>query len=75
MLLDRALRRGAVWSEVKEEGRNDPTLSALALNRPGGHERNTAHRRSALAQTDACRLRTTATGRDRTFAGSPANVR
>ena len=46
-----ALRWAAVWSEVKEEGRIDLIRSERIVNRPGGHERNTAARRSAHALT------------------------
>jgi hypothetical protein len=44
-----ALGRGAVWSEVKEEGRRGSTRRGQAVYRPGGHGRNTAPRRSAHA--------------------------
>jgi hypothetical protein len=60
-----ALGRGVGLREVKEEGRSQWPRSASAFTRPGGHERNTTPRSSALAQQDgchfACRSRTQAT--------------
>ena len=43
------LRWAAVWSEVKGEGRIGLIRSDGLVNRPGGHERNTAAHRSALS--------------------------
>ena len=66
-VVPRALWWGAVWSEVKEEGRVDSTRSEQSVNRPGGHERNTAPRRSAPAQLfDGC-LRRSAKNRKAPF--------
>ena len=63
----RAVWWGAVWSEVKEEGRIDLSRSERMLNRPGGHERNTAPRRTALSQIEPYCLQTSAKGRERSF--------
>lgn len=72
-----ALRWGALWREVKEEGRARSSASEPSVSRPGGHERNRAPHRSALAQNvrnEGLRP-TTATDRDRRLAvgiGQPA---
>ena len=67
-VVPRALWWGAVWREVKEEGRNDPTRSEYSVNRPGGHGRHTAPRRSAPAQLFEGCTRRAAAGRKRNFA-------
>jgi len=60
-----ALRWAAVWSEVKEEGRRRFSRRERPVNRPGGHERNTAAHRSALALTSARSTCSNAVGHQR----------